>query len=264
MSKKFPKKQGVVLKKKYGQHFLQDPAYIQRMLSKVTLDQTSCVLEIGCGEGALTKEILKLPIKKVWVFEIDEQWIDVTNKTCNYDERLTIFHEDILQANLSKLQEEKTWILIANLPYNITFPILHVLHQYKNVISNGVIMIQEEVAQKIVKTSGRGYGYPSLFFQHYFHWKLMEKVPPTVFYPPPKVHSRFLSFQTRVDHPVIEQEDEFWKFIKMCFHQPRRTLRNNLMQSHYDLSKFSDELLQKRAQQLAMQDFLSMWKLLIS
>ena len=86
-------------------------------------------------------------------------------------------------------------------------------------------MIQEEVAQKIVKTSGRGYGFPSLFFQHYFEWKLLEKVPPGAFFPPPKVYSRLLYFKPKKMLQQIPDEAEFWEFIKHCFAQPRRTLK---------------------------------------
>lgn len=260
MSKKTPKKQGIVLKKKFGQHFLQSSIYIDRMLENVQFDDHACVFEIGCGEGILTQGILQQPLKKLWVFEIDEQWAELVQNKHKNDERLTVFHENILQADLEKLHEEKSWILLANLPYNITFPILHLLYQHKSVVREGVVMMQEEVAQKILKTSGRGYGYPSLFFQHYFNWKLLEKIPPEAFFPPPKVYSRLLYFQTRENPEIIPDEINFWKFIKVCFHQPRRTLRNNLAQGHYDINLFSADLLEKRAQELIMADFLTLWK----
>lgn len=120
-------------------------------------------------------------------------------------------------------------------------------------------MLQEEVAQKLVKRSGKGYGFISLYFQYFFEMKLLTKIPPTAFYPAPKIFSRLLYFKTKTDLVAIPHEEEFWKFIKICFRQPRRTLRNNLAQAHYDLSCFDDELLGKRAQQLAMPDFLKVW-----
>lgn len=123
-------------------------------------------------------------------------------------------------------------------------------------------MMQEEVAQKIVKTGGRGYGHPSLFFQYHFEWRLLKQVPPQAFLPPPKVYSRLLYFKPRVEKPVIPHEEEFWKFIKICFRQPRRTLLNNLAQSHYALSKIASETLKLRAQQMSMEDFLIIWKTL--
>ena len=123
-------------------------------------------------------------------------------------------------------------------------------------------MIQEEVAQKIVKKSGRDYGYSSLFFQHYFELKLLDKISPGAFFPTPKVYSRLLYFKPKQNLIEIDREEEFWKFIKLCFHQPRRTLRNNLAQSHFDLSILDSEILLKRAQQLSMQDLLGIWSVL--
>lgn len=262
MSKKMSKKQGIVLKKKFGQHFLQDEFFIDQMIRQINFDGTNNVFEIGCGEGVLTKNILQQDISKLFVFEIDEQWADLVENKFKSDDRFSMFRTDILQADLSVLQNGP-WVLLANLPYNITFPILQKIYQHKHMISEGVIMIQEEVAQKIMKTSGRGYGYPSLFYQHYFEWKLLDKVPPQAFYPPPKVFSRLLYFKTRSEYEVIPQEVDFWKFIKVCFHQPRRTMRNNLMQSHYDIALFEEAILKKRAQELSMSDFLHLWKLII-
>ena len=123
-------------------------------------------------------------------------------------------------------------------------------------------MIQEEVAQKIVKTEGRGYGFPALFLQHVFDFKLLKKIAPSAFFPPPKVTSRLLYFKPKAVVDEIPQEQEFWKFIKYCFHQPRRTLKNNLEQYHYDLTKVPEVTLQLRAQQMSKADLLKVWDLL--
>lgn len=123
-------------------------------------------------------------------------------------------------------------------------------------------MVQEEVAQKIVKTSGRGYGLPALFFQHFFEWKLLQKIRPGAFLPPPKVYSRLLYFKPRKKLTPIKNEQEFWLFIKRCFGQPRRTLRNNLAQAHYAIDKIPEKFMLLRAQQMTMQDFLEIWELM--
>lgn len=261
MSYKKAQKQGIELKKHFGQHFLQDQFYIDQVIAKINFTPQTRVFEIGCGEGVLTKAIAQQPLAKLQVFEIDPQWADVVRASLAHDPRVTITLTNILDQNLSELFAGEKWTLLANLPYNITFPILHLLQRSREVIAEGVIMIQEEVAQKIIQTSGRGYGYPSLFFQHYFDWQLMDKVPPTAFYPAPKVFSRLLYFKPKTDVQQIPDEQGFWKFIKSCFMQPRRTLKNNLQQSayHEKLPQFSVELLQKRAQQLSMQELLFIW-----
>ena len=250
---------GIELKKKHGQHFLKNHTFIYPMFDAVALDDSVSVMEIGCGEGILTGAILQGPCKQLKVFEIDHEWAEYVKHLHGFDSRLHVIENNVLDVNWDSLKGEQPWVMLANLPYQITFPILHKVQEAKHMFQEGVVMVQEEVAQKIVKTSGRGYGYPSLFFQYHFEWKLLNKIPPDAFYPPPKVFSRLLYFKPKKDVDPIPHEQEFWKFIKMCFAQPRRTLRNNLMQSHYDLTKLDSDTLQKRAQQLSMQDFLHIW-----
>ncbi|HJM68832.1 MAG TPA: 16S rRNA (adenine(1518)-N(6)/adenine(1519)-N(6))-dimethyltransferase RsmA [Candidatus Babeliales bacterium] len=248
-------------KKQYGQNFLRDSQYLNCIFDAVHLSPESSVFEIGGGDGFLTRAILDNDIKRLWVFEIDEQWATELEKI--EDDRLTIFLDNILDVDFSRFEKDKPWTLIANLPYNITFPILRLLQAHRDSLSEGVIMIQEEVAQKILATRGRGYGYVALFFQWYFEWKALDKVPPTAFYPPPKVFSRLLYFKPRKDLPAIPQEEKFWKFIKVCFRQPRRTLNNNLSGTPY-FELFDEETRALRAQQLNMQDLLKLWSKVIA
>lgn len=260
--KKKPTSQGIVLKKKYGQHFLQDISFIHSMLDRVDIQNRS-VFEIGPGQGALTREILKKDIARLWVFEIDDEWVSYLQKNI-HDARFAIKHTNILDVDFSLFASHQPWTLLANLPYQITFPLLHMLQRERDILHEGVIMVQEEVAQKIVATRGRNYGYSSLFFQHYFDWDLMDKVPPKAFYPPPKVFSRLLYFKPKKEPVPIICEQDFWPFIKCCFKQPRRTLRNNLSQTHYALENIPEGLLDMRAQQLTMNDFLYLWNVVRS
>lgn len=250
---------GISLKKRYGQHFLRDQRFIDAIISRVELDATSSVFEIGCGDGFLTRAIVQQPLARLWVFEIDAEWVAHVRSTVD-DARMTVFEENILDIEVDRFADHAPWTLLANLPYQITFPILYKLYDARHYLKEGVIMVQEEVAQKIVKTGGRGYGYPSLFLQHYFDWELLDKVPPSAFYPPPKVFSRLLYFKPKKEVKPIPNEQQFWRFIKACFLQPRRTLRNNLVQTNVDLQLFNEELLSCRAQQLAMDDFLHLWE----
>jgi len=252
------RKTGIPLKKKYSQNFLKDTRYIDSMLSEVELMPTSSVFEIGGGSGVLTKVILQQQLARLWVFEIDPDWAAELKKI--KDDRLTVFEANFLDIDFSCFEPYKPWTLLANLPYQITFPILHLLQQHRDLLKEGVIMVQEEVAQKILKTGGRNYGFISLFFQWFFDWKLLDKVPPEAFYPKPKVFSRLLYFKPKKIVPKIELEQEFWQFIKVCFKQPRRTLRNNLSQTHYNMDVIKPEVLALRAQQLSMNDFLAIWR----
>lgn len=252
---------GIALKKQFGQHFLRVQAFVDHMINAVDLTAESSVFEIGCGDGFLTRSILAQTLERLWVFEIDPSWADYVRATYK-DERMTVYEQNILDIDFSRFEPYKPWTLLANLPYQVTFPILHRLTEHRALLKEGVIMVQEEVAQKIVKTKGRGYGFLSLHFQHFFEWQLLQKVPASAFVPPPKVQSRLLYFKPRAVLDEIPHETEFWQFIKRAFHQPRRTLKNNLQMFHYDISLISDDLLALRAQQMSKQDLLNVWKVL--
>jgi 16S rRNA (adenine1518-N6/adenine1519-N6)-dimethyltransferase len=254
-----PFSNNIPLKKHFGQHFLRNRGVVLSAIERVHIDETTSIFEIGCGDGFLTQEILRTPMARLWVFEIDPQWAQYVKNTFGGDQRMSVYEDNILDIDWSMFDEHQPWTLIANLPYQVTFPILRLLQRERHKLREGVIMVQEEVAQKIVKKSGRGYGYISLFFQHYFEWELMNKVPPGAFFPPPKIFSRLMHFKPRQQVQEIPDEPGFWKFIKLCSHQPRRTLRNNLMQTHLSVAALEDDLLNLRAQQLDMQRLLALW-----
>ncbi|KKP36152.1 MAG: 16S ribosomal RNA methyltransferase KsgA/Dim1 family protein [candidate division TM6 bacterium GW2011_GWF2_32_72] len=256
------KSSGLKIKKQYGQHFLRKQSVVDHMIEKVGLDKETSVFEIGCGDGFLTGPILEQNIARLWVFEIDPDWADFVREKYKSDKKLTVYLENFLDIDFSTLESYKPWVVLANLPYQVTFPILYRFQQHRHLIKEGVVMVQEEVAQKIVKKGGRGYGYPSLFLQYFFDWELMEKVRPDAFEPPPKVDSRLIYFKTKQNVQDIPNSEEFWKFIKMCFLQPRRTLLNNLKQAHYPFEKIDENILKLRAQQMQIQDFLDVWKII--
>lgn len=256
-----PQSDGIALKKYLGQHFLRDHSVIENMMSNVDLKATSSVFEIGCGDGFLTQAILDQNIERLWIFEIDPEWAEYVTKKFP-DARLTMFQENFLDTDFAPLAPHAPWTILANLPYQVSFPIIYKLRENRHLLKEGVIMIQEEVAQKIVKIGGRGYGFPALFLQHCFEFKLLKKIEPGAFFPPPKVNSRLLYFKPKEKVEEIPQEKEFWKFITLCFHQPRRTLKNNLEQFHYDNSKVPAALLQLRAQQMSKEDLLVVWNLI--
>jgi 16S rRNA (adenine1518-N6/adenine1519-N6)-dimethyltransferase len=255
-----PAAHGIAIKKQFGQHFLRDQKVVDRMIERVALTKQTRVFEIGCGDGFLTKSILQQPLERLWVFEIDPEWAVFVEKQYPHP-KLTIFQENILDTDFSRLAPHAPWTLLANLPYSVTFPILHVLQKNRTLLDEAVVMIQEEVAQKLVKKSGRGYGYVSLFFQYYFDLELLERIKPGAFVPPPQVDSRLVYLKPKKDIREIPDEAGFWKFIKACFSQPRRILRNSLAAYAFDLKRIPEKYHEMRSQQLAMADFLEIWDL---
>lgn len=249
-------------KKAFGQHFLRKGLVVDHMIDRVLIESgKTVVMEIGCGDGFLTGAILsQTNCKKLLCFEIDQEWADIVRNKFS-DTRLDLRLQNILDLDMQQeLTPYAPIVLLANLPYQITFPIIFQIQKNKHLFQEGVIMIQEEVAQKILATSGRGYSATTIFLQYHFSWEKMEKVEPGAFVPPPKIFSRLLHFRPKFDLEPIPFEEEFWKFLKLCFKSPRQTLRNNLRTTHYKLELFSDEELGLRAQQLTFNQFLDLWK----
>lgn len=247
-------------KKAFGQHFLRKDSVVDNMIARVGIDANTSVLEIGCGDGFLTSAVLKqTQCKQLCVYEIDNQWAQFVRAKIA-DQRLVINHKDILSVDLTEeLQEAKPWVVLANLPYQITFPILFGFLKHKQLFNEGVVMVQEEVAQKITSKGGRTYGSTSLFLQYHFTWEMMDKIEPAAFEPAPKVWSRLLYFKPRYDAPVIPNAEEFWKFVKSCFRTPRQMLRNNLRTTHYEWQKLPEATLTLRAQQMSFDEIIAVW-----
>ncbi|MFH1831837.1 MAG: 16S rRNA (adenine(1518)-N(6)/adenine(1519)-N(6))-dimethyltransferase RsmA [bacterium] len=247
-------------KKSLGQHFLRKQSVVDNMISSVTITPETSVMEIGCGDGFLTQAILnQTRCKQLTCFEIDPEWVEfVKNKI--KDPRLTIVLENILTVSLEPLYKTKPLVLLANLPYQITFPIMFMLQKDKALFQEGVVMVQEEVAQKIVSSRGKTYGPTSMFLQYHFTFKLLEKIEPGSFSPPPKVHSRLIHFKPKLEVTPIKDEENFWKFLKTCFQFPRRTLRNNIKATNFlHHESLTETLLDLRAQQLSFEQFLVVW-----
>jgi 16S rRNA (adenine1518-N6/adenine1519-N6)-dimethyltransferase len=247
-------------KKKFlGQHFLRKQSVVDNMISKVNVTPQTSVMEVGCGDGFLTRSILEqTKCKKLLVYEIDKEWVDFLGRSIK-DDRLTINHENFLDVDLQELEASGPCVFLANLPYNITFPAIFKLQKSKHLFKEGVFMIQEEVAQKLVATRGKGYSATSLFLRNHFDFELLEKVEPAAFNPPPKVFSRLVYFKPKDSEQKIDEEEKFWKFVRLCFKFPRQMLRNNLKSTDYDISKLSDDLLKLRSQQLSFKDFIEIW-----
>lgn len=246
-------------KKRFGQHFLRKQSVVDNMINAVTISSVTPVLEIGCGDGFLTRSILaQTKCKSLACVEIDEDWARVVQDGIR-DPRLSITIQNILEFDLEMLKSDQPIVLLANLPYQITFPIIFKLKDHRHLFSEGVIMVQEEVAHKLTALEGRGYSATTLLLQRYFTWKLLDKVEPGAFTPPPKVFSRLVYFAPRYDAPAIQDEEAFWKFIKKCFTSPRQTMRNNLKGTHYSIDKLDEATKGLRAQQLTFEQFYAIW-----
>jgi 16S rRNA (adenine1518-N6/adenine1519-N6)-dimethyltransferase len=256
-------------KKSLGQHFLSDVFTAQKIVSFANIKSDSVVLEIGPGDGSLTKWIYSIRPKKLILLELDKRFIDplkanfleaeIINKdACSFD--ISSF------INSNKISDNL--IVIGNLPYNVSTKIVENLISSKTIIKNMVLMFQKEVGDRICAASGnKDYGRLSLLVQEFFKIEKLLDLKPGVFTPPPKVDSVVLYFLPRTE-ALIELKDRkgYTKLIDYCFSNRRKMLRRILkglypenLVAHDDIFSYIENStgldLKKRPEALDIKDF---------
>lgn len=227
-------KYGFSFKKSLGQNFLIDPNILTRIVDHANISEDTGTIEIGPGIGALTEHLARRS-KKVVAFEIDQRLLPILNETLSPYSNVEIIHSDVLKADVKTVIEEKFTdvndiMVVANLPYYVTTPIIMKLLEEKLPIRGIVVMLQKEVADRIsAKPGTKDYGSLSIAVQYYTTAEIVMTVPKTVFVPQPNVDSAIIRLTVR-DQPAAEMKDEdfFFQVIKASFAQRRKTILNNL------------------------------------
>lgn len=261
-------KYGFRFSKSMGQNFLVESWVPERLVLEAGVNNTHGVIEIGPGIGCLTQKLAETA-GKVVAIELDSKLIPVLNETLADRENVEVINGDALKINIPALIEEKlpglTPIVCANLPYNITSPIL------TSLISCGrfesiTVMIQKEVAKRICAKPGTAdYGSFTLFVNYYTEPKILFDVSPGCFIPQPKVTSSVISMVTRKT-PLVSVNDEklLFRVIRAAFSMRRKILVNSLMSSFgnkFDKGDIADILLEcgfkplVRGEELSLDDF---------
>ena len=214
---------------KLGQHFLADASWREQIAGAIQMDAGLWV-EIGAGHGEMTARLAERADRVIAV-ELDRKLAPALRQSTSRMKNVEVVEGDVLAIDLEKLTQGSRFSVYGNLPYYITSPILHRLFERAGRIAAIHIVIQLEVAQRIVSPPGRrDYGYLSVASQWFGQPKLILRIPPRAFDPPPKVDSALVSFHMPGERAAIEipNEREFLDFVKECFSQKRKTLRNNL------------------------------------
>ncbi len=224
-------------KKSLGQNFIIDTNILRNIVDAGDVDKDTTVIEIGPGIGALTEQIAK-QAKEVFAFEIDDRLLPVLDDTLSPYDNITIFHQDILQVDFKQFEEEhlsdaSRIVVIANLPYYITTPIVMALLESALPVQTMVLMMQKEVASRLeAKPSTKAYGSLSIALQYYTEVEVAFTVPRTVFMPQPNVESAIIRLDIRPE-PIVKVKDQalFMKLVRASFQQRRKTIWNNLRKS---------------------------------
>ena len=243
------KKYGFSFKKSLGQNFLIDPNILRNIVSHANLTENSGAIEVGPGIGALTEHLARAA-KKVVSFEIDQRLLPVLEDTLSPYDNVKIVHSDILKADVpAVIAEEMPGIedimVVANLPYYVTTPILMKLLNDRLPIRGFVVMMQKEVADRITAKPGtKAYGSLSIAIQYYCTAEVAMVVPKTVFMPQPNVDSAVIRL-IRHEKPPVEviDEDFLFEVSRASFAQRRKTILNNLQNSLPNGKQKKDEII---------------------
>jgi 16S rRNA (adenine1518-N6/adenine1519-N6)-dimethyltransferase len=214
---------------KLGQHFLTDASWQERIGRAIRIGGGVWV-EIGSGHGEMTTRLAR-NASKVFAIELDPRLARRLREVTAQQENVEVVERDVMAVDFEALTGGRPFSVYGNLPYYITSPILHRLFEHSARISAIHIVIQFEVAVRIVAQPGRrDYGYFSVVSQWFGVPEIVFRIPPGAFRPRPKVASALVSFRmpgARAKHSVAD-ENAFLDFVKECFAQKRKTLRNNL------------------------------------
>ncbi len=244
-------------KKKFGQNFLTNEDIAKKIVNSINVQKYNRILELGPGTGMLSKYLITVcdPI----LIEIDEEAVCYLKK--HIPQINNIILADFLKIDLKPFLK-KTNAIIGNFPYNISTQILFKILNYKNNIQTVVGMFQKEVAERICsKPKSKKYGIISVLIQAYYDAEILFNVEKENFFPQPKVESSIIKL-TRNNVKQLSCDEELFKIlVKTSFNQRRKKLKNALKTKIIDFEKIDLDLLNKRAEELSVNNFITLTNL---
>jgi 16S rRNA (adenine1518-N6/adenine1519-N6)-dimethyltransferase len=257
---------GLTPRKRWGQHFLVDRNILSKMIRGAELAKGDVVLEIGPGLGEMTLALAR-QVKKVIAVEIDRKLVKILKeKTADFS-NIMVIEGDVLKISFEQLyhQGHQPLKVVANLPYQISTPLLFRFIESKQLFSTLTLMLQREVAERMIASpGGKDYGPLSIFTQSVLDLSIQFYIKPSAFFPPPKVESAVIHMVWK-ERPWVRQEEEGWfkKMVKGCFSYRRKRLINALRHADLllpeDLEKRIEEIgidPQRRPETLTIQEFV--------
>lgn len=260
---------GLHMSKRLGQNFLIDAGIVQGIVDAADIQPGDKVLEIGPGIGTLTQALCEAKADVTCV-ELDKRLPEILSHTLEAYDNVRIIQGDILKVNISEIMGSGPFKVVANLPYYITTPIIMALLEKHLPITDIVVMVQKEVAQRMATIPGsKTYGALSVAVQYYTIPKIALYVPPRSFMPPPEVDSVVVNCKVR-PQPAVDLIDEkmFFRVVKAAFGQRRKTLNNALKSMGVDKNTIADILTRagiepsRRGETLTMEEFAAISNIL--
>lgn len=262
--KEILRKRHISISRRRGQNFLVDSNIQKKIIQAVNPNKDDEILEIGPGLGALTEDLF-IKAKKLYAVEKDKALFAFLKERFTSCNNLELIHQDFLLTQLKKLSDVQLKV-VGNLPYYVSTPIIaHLFQKNRKKVKDIFITIQDEVGKRYAGEKGtKEYSSISLLVQYFSSPQILFSIPKKAFYPQPKVNSVFMHLKVREEPPVfLEDEEQFFKIVRACFQQRRKTLLNSLSHHVKSISKAQlQEILEKcsidyhaRAEALGVEDF---------
>lgn len=244
-------------KKHLGQHFLHDKNIARRIVDALEAGPSMPVLEIGPGTGVLTTTLVERFGDRLFLIEIDPESVDHLHEAFpNLGHRL--MHGDFLKLDLQKLFPGP-FAIIGNFPYNISSQIFFTVLDHRDRVTEVVCMLQKEVSDRLAAKHGsKTYGILSVLLQAFYDLKVLFKVSPGAFHPPPKVMSSVIRLTRNARKELPCDELLFRTIVKSSFQMRRKTLRNGLKHLNLPGSVQALPIMDKRPEQLSVEAFIEL------
>ena len=227
------KRHGFKFTKSLGQNFLIDDNIVDKIVAGAGIGPSDKIIEVGPGIGTLTREMASRA-GALMAVEIDKNLIPILTDTLGDFENVKIVNEDIIKADIRGLIDENLSggpvKLVANLPYYITTPIIMRFLEENINVTDIVVMVQKEVAERMnAQPGGKDFGALSVAVQYYCDTEIVVKVPRHLFVPQPNVDSIVIALRIRPERKYkVDDEDLYFKVVKAAFGQRRKTLLNSI------------------------------------
>ena len=264
---------GLFAKKKFGQNFLIDSNIVKKIVTTANIDKETGVIEIGPGIGGMT-EVLAMNAGKVLCYEIDEDMVKILSDVITND-NVKVINKDFLKVDileeLTYFKDMKKIVVVSNLPYYITTPIIFKLLEHSDIISAMYFMVQKEVCTRLTAEEGsKDYGSLSVLIKLNGVAKQEFIVTRNCFYPAPNVDSAIVSIKVKQNDSSLKKDPNFLKFIQNIFEQKRKTLYNNVSNKYGITKEKFNECVNElglsesvRAEKLSLDKIIKIYEMLI-
>ena len=253
--------------KAFGQNFLIDRSILTKIVEAAEIEADDEILEVGAGTGVLTRELAQ-HARRVVAVELERDMLALLAKTTSFYENVELIARNLLFLNPVEVFGQTPYKLVANLPYYITAPTFRHFLESANPPRTLVVMVQQEVAQRIVAQPG-DLSVLAISIQFYGQPRIMAQVPASSFYPAPKVDSAILRVDVHADAPLSPVEREsFFRLVQAGFSERRKQLHNSLTHGlHYKNEVIRAWLAEagieasRRAETLSIVEWLQLWRM---